>query len=105
MEKFISKVKSETFWAASMENGVGNHELSQHNNRGTSNIMKIERRTRIISGSGETNETNVSDDLTKHNMTAITRKGGGDAVEEESGNAGAGAGAVKGQGGHRSSLK
>ena len=69
MEKFRSKVKSETFWAASMENGVGNHELSQHNNRGTSNIMKIERRTRIISGSGETNETNVGDDLTKHNMT------------------------------------
>ena len=68
MEKFRSKVKSETFWAASMENGVGNHELSQHNNRDTSNIMEGGRRTRMISlsGSGRTTETEDGDDLTKH---------------------------------------
>ena len=50
-----------------MENGVGNHELS----RDTSNIMERGRSTRTISlsGSERTNETNVGDDLTKHNMT------------------------------------
>lgn len=69
MEKFRSKVKSETFWAASMENGVGNHELSQHNNNGTSNIMEIERKTRMISGSGGTKKTYNVDDQTKHNNT------------------------------------
>ena len=62
MEKFRSKVKSETFWAASMENGVGNHELSQHNNRDTFNI----RRTRTISLSGSGRTTQTGDDLTKH---------------------------------------
>ena len=69
MEKFRSKVKSETFWAASMENGVGDHELSQHNNsRDTSNIMEGGRRTRTISlsGSVRTTETEDGDDLTKH---------------------------------------
>ena len=71
MEKFISKVKSETFWAASMENGVGNHELSQHNNRDTANIMEGGKRTRTISlsGSGRTTETKDGDDLSRHNMT------------------------------------
>ena len=50
-----------------MENGVGNHELS----RDTSNIMERGRSTRTISlsGSERTNETNVGDDQTKHNMT------------------------------------
>merc|ERR1711860_345038 len=68
VEKFRSKVKSETFWAARMENGVGNHQLSQHNNRDTSNIMEGGRRTRTISlsGSGRTTETKTGDDLTKH---------------------------------------
>ena len=64
MEKFISKVKSETFWAVSMENGVGNHELSQHNNRDTFNIRRT--RTISLSGSGRTTETEDGDDLTKH---------------------------------------
>ena len=51
-----------------MENGVGDHELSQHNNRDTSNIMEGGRRTRTISlsGSGRTTKTENGDDLTKH---------------------------------------
>ena len=39
-----SSDKLETFWAASMDKGVGNHELISHHTMGTSNsLMELGR--------------------------------------------------------------
>ena len=50
VERFKSNVKSETFWAVSMENGAGNHALTSHNTLET-----------------PINQTEV-DDLTRHTV-------------------------------------